>query len=211
MTISVPLTVRAFSVYALITFFSAGSAEAAAMTLSWDPNRDAAVGYRVFWGTRPGQYTRVVDVGANTSFQFEGPNPPTIYYFSVRAYDARGNESAPSIEVNTGPAPVTRTTITSLEISASRAAPQQVHTAVRFTAKVVGDGDYRYRWSVFDGVSWAVVREWAHPNTFVWTPTMPNEHYRIMVRVQNVANSMDTASTSIAFPIIARTPPHSRE
>jgi hypothetical protein len=113
------------------------------------------------------------------------------------------------MEVNTGPGPVTRTTITSLAISANRAAPQQAHTAVRFTAKVVGEKDYRYRWSVFDGVSWAVVREWAHHNAFVWTPTRPNENYRILVRIQNVANAMDTASTSIAFPIIAKTQPHS--
>ena len=211
MTISVPRTARALSVYVLITFLSAGSAEAAMMTLCWDPNPDAAVvGYRVLWGTRPGQYTRVVDVGANTSFQFEGPTLPTIYYFSVRAYDTRGNESEPSIEVNTGPGPMTRTTITSLAISASRAAPQLAHTAVRFTAMVIGEKDYRYRWSVYDGVSWSVVREWAHHNTFVWTPTMPNVNYRIMVRIQNVA-AMDTASTSLAFPIIARTQPHSRK
>src|SRR5215213_2448106 len=204
MTISVPLAVRAFSVYALIAFLSAGSAEAATMTLSWDPNPNPRIGYTVLWGTQPGQYTRVVDVGANTSFQFEGPTPPTIYYFSVRAYNAAGIQSEPSVEVNTGPSPVTGT-VTSLTISASHVAPQPTHTAVRFTATVAGEKNYRYKWWVFDGVSWAVEREWAPHNTFVWTPTVPNANYQILVRIQNVANSLDTADTSIAFPIIPKT------
>jgi hypothetical protein len=282
--------------------FSIASVEAATLTLRWDPNPEPVMGYRVSWGTSSGQYTRTVDVGANTSFQFEEPTPPTSYYFIVRAYDARGIESEPSAEVSTEPASVrlvhfsarstapqlagttitfqavaegggapyeykwlifdgatwsaavkwsasstfgwrpmvpnagyrvgvwvrsstssedapdnadaeysvpfaiTGTSNTSLTISPSEVAPQPVRTAIKFTANVSGNGKYRYKWWVFDGISWEIKKEWAAHNAFTWTPVAPNPSYRVLVRVQNVANSMDTGGTSIPFPIVSKNP-----
>jgi hypothetical protein len=282
--------------------FSLASVEAATLTLRWDPNPEPVMGYRVSWGTRSGQYASTIDVGPNTSFQFEEPIPPTSYYFIVRAYDARGTESEPSAEVSTGPsslrvvhfsasltapqlagttitfqaaadggpapyeykwlifdgatwsaalpwsasntfewrpmvpnagyqvgvwvrsskstkdAPdnadaqyivpfaITGTSNTSLTISPSEVAPQPVRKVIKFTANVSGEGRYRYKWWVFDGLSWEIKREWSARNTFIWTPVSANPNYRILVRVENVANSMDTGGTSIPFPISSKKP-----
>ena len=288
--------------FAFLMLVSLASVEAATLTLRWDPNPGPVMGYRVSWGTRSGQYTRMVDVGPNTSFQFEEPTPPTSYYFIVRAYDARGIESDPSAEVSTGPASlrlvhfsasvaapqlagstitfqaaaeggrapyeykwlifdgatwsaalqwsasstfewrpmvpnadyrvgvwvrsskstkdapdnadaeyivpfaIGGTSNTSLTISPSEVAPQPARTALKFTANVSGKGRYRYKWWVFDGLSWEIKREWSAHNTFTWVPVASNPNYRILVRVQNVANSMDTAGTSIPFPIVSKNP-----
>lgn len=72
-----------------------------APTLNADgtPLTDLA-GYRVYMGTAPGTYATNSGVLAPaTSYSFTGLAPAT-YYFVVRAYDADGNESAPSIEVS---------------------------------------------------------------------------------------------------------------
>lgn len=296
------LTTRAGLCFAIVTTCSIASVDAQTMTLRWDPNPGSVLGYRVSWGTSSGQYPGTVDVGNQTSFQFEGPTPPTIYYFIVTAYDSAGNQSAPSAEVNTGPWPapltlanidaspsapqVAGTTITFQAVAAggitplqykwlifdgttwstgaewspsntfawrsvlpnadyrvgvwvrsstgtqdapdnaaagssipfaitgpggtlptisfSEVAPQPAHTAIKFTANVPDGGKYRYKWWVFDGVSWNIEKEWGTHNTFTWTPSAPNANYRILVRVQNVADPMDTGGTSIQFPIVSK-------
>lgn len=303
MIVSVPFRATpACFCFAFITIFSIASVDAATMTLRWDANPEPIVtGYIVSWGTSSGQYNRVIDVGKQTSFQFEAPTSPTIYFFVVRAYDGAGNQSAPSVEVNTGPWPapltlssiVARTTapqrigttitfravatggiapyqskwlifdgrrwdavtewsasttfawspsrpntsyrvgvwvrsapstldepdnpgaggsipfaITATKISptitSSRVAPQVTRTSIKFTANVKSRGKYRYKWWVFDGVSWRIKKEWALSRTFTWTPTAPNARYRILVRVQNVAEPRDTAGISIPFPIVSK-------
>src|SRR5439155_8138343 len=63
-------------------------AEAGTVTLQWDPNPETTIaGYIVSYGTMPGQYSEVVDVGNQTWFAFAEPDPTDIYYFVVQAYD----------------------------------------------------------------------------------------------------------------------------
>jgi hypothetical protein len=301
MTIRARLT-TAWVWFAAVAMLSIASAEAATMTLRWDPNPDSVLGYRVWWGTSSGQYNRTVDVGNQTSFQFEAPTPPTTYYFIVTAYDSAGHESTPSLEVNTGPAPLRLTDIganpaapqlvgttitfratatggippyhykwrtfdgttwssgaewstdstfawrpespnadyrvgvwvrsststgdapdnadaessipfaitgpssTLLTIGTGKVPPQSTHTAIKFTANVAGAGTYRYKWWVFDGLSWHIKKEWGRNNTFTWTPFEPSASYHILVRAQNVTDPTDTGGASIPFPIVSKRP-----
>src|SRR6187401_52637 len=81
----------------IVALFFAGSlglsvahAEAT-VTLAWDANTDPNVtGYVLSYGVAPGQYTRSVDVGSQTAYQFSEPDPTATYYFAVRAYNAAG-------------------------------------------------------------------------------------------------------------------------
>lgn len=76
------------------------------LTLAWDANppEDAVKGYRVHYGTAPGSHTQHVDVGNVTQTNFTLPDGPT-YYFTVTAYNAAGDESGQSDEVNTADTP----------------------------------------------------------------------------------------------------------
>jgi hypothetical protein len=75
--------------------FSAPSAFAGTATLVWDPVSDSDLaGYRLYWGTSPGNYPNNVDVGNVTTHTLTNLTDCTIYYFAVKAYDTTGNLSA---------------------------------------------------------------------------------------------------------------------
>src|ERR1051325_7702393 len=74
------------------------------VALSWDANRELdVIGYRVYYGTSPGNYFLPfgagIDVSAATSLTITGLTKGTRYYFAVTALDAAGNESPFSREV----------------------------------------------------------------------------------------------------------------
>src|SRR6266478_1535267 len=69
----------------------ATAAQAGPIALAWDPSPDAAViGYIVIYGTVPGEYTHVRDVGNATTASFPSLVSGQIYYFVVQAYTASG-------------------------------------------------------------------------------------------------------------------------
>ena len=80
-------------------FCSAAAAQAASLTLAWDASVDAA-GYVVYYGNQSGVYTGSLDAGRQTLIDVPGLADGAAYYFVVRAYDAFGTLSAPSIEVS---------------------------------------------------------------------------------------------------------------
>jgi hypothetical protein len=88
---------RAVAGACLVLLSLAATADAAVVTLAWDPSPQAT-GYVVHYGTAPGRYDIRVDVGARTSFVRDLPGGAR-YYFAVSAYNVSGS-SALSGEVN---------------------------------------------------------------------------------------------------------------
>ena len=76
------------------------------LSLSWTApttNEDGTplsdlAGYNLHYGTQPGQYSRVVNLGGGTNAEIGGLGSGT-YYLSVTAYDIFGNESNFSNEI----------------------------------------------------------------------------------------------------------------
>lgn len=69
------------------------------VTLAWDPSSDSSVlGYKLHYGTAPGQYGAVIDVGPMTTATVANLTAGTEYYFAVTAYSSN-IESSPSNEI----------------------------------------------------------------------------------------------------------------
>jgi hypothetical protein len=77
-----------------------GLAQALEIRLEWDANTDANLaGYRVYYGTASGTYSKTIDVGNRIRSKVDVTDPSQTYYFVVTAYNTAGLESAPSNEV----------------------------------------------------------------------------------------------------------------
>jgi len=74
---------------------------ASVLTLAWDPNTEwDLAGYKIYYGTRSGDYDSVIDVGYTTYHTIRGLEPETRYYLALTAYDISYNESDFSWEVS---------------------------------------------------------------------------------------------------------------
>jgi hypothetical protein len=84
-------------------------ADAASVTLAWDPNTELDLaGYKLYYGTASGAYEFAIDVGNQTTYSISGFREGGDYYFAVTAYNAYGLESGFSDEVGyPGPIAVT--------------------------------------------------------------------------------------------------------
>jgi hypothetical protein len=84
------------------------------------------------------------------------------------------------------------------KMSANLSAPQLRGTAITFTAAASGGKPpYQYRWWVYDGTSWRLLRDWTTNASFTWTPTTANANYLVHIWVKN-ADSPITASDAKA-------------
>lgn len=94
-----PTTIAAALLTSLLS--GAASANAAPVTIAWDPSRDQnVIGYQVYVGTSPGSYSETFDVGLATSFSYS-PRDESVYYFAVASYSAGPLLGPLSSEVST--------------------------------------------------------------------------------------------------------------
>jgi hypothetical protein len=136
-------------------------------------------------------------------------------YIAQRGADADGYASRAVIhafQLNSSPgavAPPAPTTVSSVTLTADKAAPQARGTAVAFTALPTGGvGPYQYKWLISDESTSTVAVDWTASNQFMWTPTAANSKYVVSVWVRSAGNTADAleASTSMAFPIATPAP-----
>lgn len=67
--------------------------------LQWNPSTTPVQGYKIYYGKASGAYTEKIDVGNTTTYNFPHSKlTPGLYYFAIKAYDAKGVESAFSNE-----------------------------------------------------------------------------------------------------------------
>jgi hypothetical protein len=71
---------------------------AGTINVAWDPVSGAS-GYRVYYGTSPGNYTDVVDVGNNTQAALSGIGDCADHYVSAKAYNGNGESAQFATEV----------------------------------------------------------------------------------------------------------------
>jgi hypothetical protein len=128
-----------------LLILSAGAAQAGSVTLAWDPNTEPDfAGYIVLYGTASGVYTNQVDVGNQTTWTLTGLTDGLHYYFTVKAYNQTGFQSAPSTEVDTIVGVITPPSITAQPQSQSFAWGQAVSLSVTAT----GTAPLSYQWYV---------------------------------------------------------------
>jgi len=70
------------------------------LDLEWDKIDDKCFGgYKVYYGTETGKYTKVINTDKKNKVRIKNLNPTRTYYFVVKAYDIYGKQTGPSNEV----------------------------------------------------------------------------------------------------------------
>ena len=50
-------------------------------------------------------------------------------------------------------------------------------------------GAYQFKWWLWNGATWTVLRDWSTDNTFAWTPSTPNPNFVVGVGVRSADNT----------------------
>jgi hypothetical protein len=58
---------------------------------------------------------------------------------------------------------------------------------------------YQYRWRVFDGTRWTVLRDWSTSNIYTWTPVVASPMYQIEVAVRSATGELAVARVPFAI------------
>ena len=70
--------------------------------------------------------------------------------------------------------------------------PQLPGATVTFTATAAGGtAPYQFKWWLWDGATWIVLKDWSTGNTFAWTPSMANPNLAVGVWVRSAGNTAD--------------------
>ncbi len=89
---------RSIVALTLVLLASAAAHAQSTVTVNWDRNTDSyTAGYRLYYGTAPGNYQWNLDAGNQTSAPVNLTRG-SVYYMSVRAYNSRYEYGPPSSE-----------------------------------------------------------------------------------------------------------------
>ena len=118
-----------FVFFALIAFTAISPLKSLAgqAGLAWNGS-SGAIGYRVYYGTAPGNYSQNIDVGNVTTYNVSSLIDGQTYYFAAKAYDSAGNLSGYSNEVNKT---VSSTTPSTYTITATASSNGTIYSVFR--------------------------------------------------------------------------------
>lgn len=159
--------------------------------------------YQYRWAVWNGTAWTVSAWGSGNTYAWTPTSVGTGYKVEVRvrsAWDIGAPELTKSMDF-----PIMASVISSVSVSADKAAPQLPGTTVTFSASATGGtAPYQYRWAVWDGAVWSVTA-WSTSNQYVWTPATANTSYKVEARARSAGSTAGPEAThSVDYPINAK-------
>jgi hypothetical protein len=156
-------------------------------------------------------YSTVRDWNSHPVFLWQTSVPVPNARINVWVRDG-GTVDAPQTQF-TMPYVITGSTgsLTLVSITANPLSPQMSETILEFTATATGGtAPYQYKFWLYDGTTWRVVRDWSNSNWYLWFPQVVGT-YRIGVWVRNAGSTADIydnnqANGSIEYVLTPRIP-----
>ena len=104
------------------------------------------------------------------------------------------------------PPPVPSAPLRITGLTSNRVSPQRMGASITFTASATGgQGPYQYKWWLFDGATWVMVRNWSTSSTYTWTPTAANANYRVGIWARDATTTADTNQHNLSVPFAIST------
>ena len=84
-------------------------------------------------------------------------------------------------------------TVTRAFLRADNPSPQQATTTINFYASAEGGNQpHEFKWWLWDGTAWRVLRDWNFSSGFAWTPETPGQ-YMIAIWARSQGSSVNAA------------------
>jgi hypothetical protein len=163
-------------------------------------------------GTAPYKYCWWLHDGTSWQMLHDWTTSPTLIWtpsapnpnYVVTVWIKDANSTAAAWDVN-GSIAVPIAAPLQVAMSANRIAPQLRGAPIAFTAAASGGtAPYQYRWWMYDGARWQLLRDWTTSSSFTWTPTIANANYLVTVWVKNAASPTTTWDGSASMPFAIR-------
>jgi hypothetical protein len=130
----------------------------------------------------------------------QAPNPS----FRAGVWVRSGNRVADAPEAEAAlDFPIASTRVTSVAMSADKTAPQAPGTPIVWTAAAAGGSAAQYKWWVYDGTTWIMVKDWSAAPTYTWTPATAAANYRVSVWSRSGGSTDIYEATNEAYFVIA--------
>jgi hypothetical protein len=182
------------------------SPQTAGTTITFTPTvSGGSAPYEFKWFISNGaEWTTVRDWSGSTSYSWTPPAPNASYRVGVWARSAGSNDETGSVNLSI-PYPITSgppsPTLRLMGISSNVTSPQAPGTAITFTATASGGGaPYQFKWFVFNGSTWAMVKDWSTSAVYIWTSPAPNANYRVGVWARSAGSNDETGSVNLSIP-----------
>jgi len=157
-----------------------------------------------FWFLGAGGWTVVQDYSTTATWTLPGTTAPGNYQVGVQVRTSNlvgADAASPNMPFSIVAVPATGVTVT-----VDLASPQVPGTAVTFTAAGQGSSGYQYRFWLFNGISWSIVRDYATTATWVMPTSQPPGSYQVSAQVRtSTLSAGDAASANVPFTL--RYPP----
>ncbi|WP_394186929.1 triple tyrosine motif-containing protein [Metabacillus halosaccharovorans] len=142
------------------------------------------------------------DYQSSNSFDWT-PSKAGKYRFSVHVKDENSTKEYDAYkgfeyEIKVGP-------VKAQSLSVDKTSPQSEGTKLTLTASATGGTNKLYKFHIYDGKTWRVLRDYQASNTVNWTPQQAGE-YKLVVHVKDQTSKKEYDSYTSTFYTINKVP-----
>ncbi|MQR94795.1 SpoIID/LytB domain-containing protein [Fictibacillus phosphorivorans] len=139
-----------------------------------------------FWVSKDGgAFVRMQDYSTNNTYNWK-PAVAGNYKINVHVKDQTSSKSYDVYKVIDYK--VTQGQVIVQSVKADIASPQRIHTAINITANATGGESLLYKFNVYDGKEWSVLKEYSSEKTLRWLPAKSGS-YKFSVHVKDAKSS----------------------
>jgi SpoIID/LytB domain protein len=149
-----------------------------------------------FWVSKDGgAYVRVQDYTTNNSYNWK-PTAAGNYKINVHVRDSSSSKSYDAYKVIDYV--VTKDQVIVQSVTTDIASPQRINTSINVTANAVGGDSLLYKFNIFDGTKWIVLKDYSIEKTFKWVP-LTSGSYKFSVHVKDTKSEKAYDAYGVKF------------
>lgn len=182
-------------------------------TISFAAGASGGVGPRQFKflvRAGSGAVQTVRDWSTSTTYAWR---PTAAGSYTVTVWARSAGVTADAAQAQAQVSFVIRQPVPKLQISLSggMASPQAAGTPITFTASATGGhgGPYSFKWWLFDGSQWVMLRNWGTTATYTWTPSKAGSYY-VGIWGRDAQTTGDVGDVNFSVPFVVSSPAPSK-